>query len=94
MLNLVIPLILHVLERSEAVHREADEEDVGLRVAEGAQAVVVLLSGSVPQAERHGLVVDHDRGLVVVEDRGDVLGGEGVGGVGDEHAGLTDGTVA
>lgn len=36
----------------------------------------------------------HDRDGIVVEDGRDVFGWELVGGVGDEHAGLADGTVA
>ena len=63
----------HVLKAGRADDREADEEDVGLRVRQGPQAVVVLLAGRVPQAEVDGLAVDHDVGRVVVEHGRDVL---------------------
>lgn len=43
---------------------------------------------------RHGVADAHDIGAVVVEDSGNVLGWEGVGGVGDEEAGLPDGAIA
>ena len=64
-----------------------------MRVAERAQAVVILLTGSIPESQTDGLVVDHDTRRVVVEDGRDVLAGEGVGGVGDEQTCLADGTV-
>jgi len=65
-----------------------------LRVAERAQAVVVLLTGGIPKSQADGLVVDHDTRRVVVEDGRDILAREGVGGVGDEQTCLADGTVA
>jgi hypothetical protein len=105
-----------VLEGDLGDDGEADQEDVGLRVRERAQAVIVLLAGRVPQAQVHGLAVDHHVGLgrapasqrhgrgvrvwgapshrVVIEHGGDVLAGEGVRGVRDEQARLTDGTVS
>ena len=64
-----------------------------MRVAERAQAVVILLTGSIPESQTDGLVVDHDTRRVVVEDGRDVLAREGVGGVGDEQTCLADGTV-
>jgi hypothetical protein len=44
------PLFAHVLEGSRGSDGEADEEDVGLRVGERAQAVVVFLAGGVEEA--------------------------------------------
>ena len=66
-LDLRVPLGLDVVEGRGGYDAEADEEDVSLRVGEGAQAVVVLLAGCVPEAERDGLAVHHDAGGVVVE---------------------------
>ena len=54
------PLFLDVLERGGRGDAEADEEDVGLRVRERTQPVVVLLSGRVEQAEGVRVVADHD----------------------------------
>lgn len=85
---------LDVVETRRRNNAEANEEDVGLRVAEWAQAVVVLLTGGIPESQADGLVVDHDARRVVVEDGRDVLAREGVGGVGDEQTCLADGTVA
>lgn len=56
-----------VLETGRADDREADEEDVGLRVTERSQAVIILLSSRVPQSEVDRLAVDHDIRRVVVE---------------------------
>ena len=61
------PLLFDVLERRRRHHREADEEDVRLRVAERPQPVVVLLAGRVEQAQRVRLAADHHRHRVVVE---------------------------
>lgn len=85
---------LNVVKTRRRNNAEANEENVGLRVAERAQAVVVLLTRGIPKTQADGLVVDHDARRVVVEHGRDVLAGEGVGGVGDEQTGLADGTVA
>lgn len=86
-------LSLDVVETRRRNNAEANEENVGLRVAERTQAVVIFLTSSVPQSQADGLVVDHDARRVVVEDGRDVLAGEGVGGVGDEQTCLADGTI-
>lgn len=52
------------------------------------------LTGSIEQSQRVWLSADHDRDGIVVEDGRHVLRGKFVGRVGDEQAGLTDGTVA
>lgn len=57
---------LDVLERRWAYEREADEENVRLRVRQRPETVVVFLSSRVPQAERDGLAVHHHiRGVVI-----------------------------
>ena len=48
---------------------EADEEDVGLRVREGSESVVIFLPSGIPQTQANGLAVDHHTGRVVVEPR-------------------------
>lgn len=62
----------HVIEGWRADDRETDQEDVGLRVGEGSEAVVIFLSGGIPQSEADRPAVDHHAGRVVVEavDRG------------------------
>ena len=56
--------------------------------------VILILSCCVPQAQGDRSPVDHEWCGVGVEHGGDVLAGEGVGGVGDEEAGLPNGAVA
>ena len=60
-------LLADVLVGRRRHDREADEEDVRLRVAERPQSVVVLLARRVKQAERVRLAPDHHRHRVVVE---------------------------
>lgn len=52
------PLFPDVLEGGGRGDGEADEEDVGLGVRERAQAVVILLSGSIEETEGIWLVAD------------------------------------
>jgi hypothetical protein len=94
MLDLGHPFGADVLERGRRDDGEAHQKDVRLRIGQRAQAVIILLSSGIPEAKIDGLVVDHDVGAVVVKDSGDILAREGVGGVRNEKARLTDGSVA
>ena len=57
----------HVVKRGRADNREADQKDIGLRVRERSKAVVVFLTGSIPETQADGLVVHHDIGRIVVK---------------------------
>lgn len=70
------PLLGDVLQRVRAVHRETYEDDVGVRVGERPQPVVVLLAGGVPQRELDLLVVHLDVRHVRLEHGGHVHLGE------------------
>lgn len=94
MRDLGVPLGAHVLERRRRDDREADEEDVGLGVGERTQAIVVLLTGRIPQTQVHWLAVYHHVCREVVEYRWDVLARERVCCVRDEQAGFAYCTVA
>ena len=88
MIYLWQPLVPHVLKAVRGDGREADDEDVGAWVGESPQGLVLLLAGSVPQLKAD-LRPLHAHGVgVVVEDGGDVVGGEGARGEGDQHPGL------
>lgn len=52
------PFFPHVLKRGRRGHREADEENVGLRVGQRTQAIVILLSGGIEKTQSIGLVAD------------------------------------
>ena len=60
-LDLRAPLGRHILEGGGADDGEADEEDVSLRIRQRSQAIVVLLTSCVPQAQRYGNAVTHLR---------------------------------
>jgi hypothetical protein len=91
----------NIVKGGRADDREADEEDVSLRVGEGSKTVVILLSSGIPEAQANRLAVNHDTGRVVVEARtvsvgaqdaavphlhgGDVFAGKGISGVRDEE---------
>lgn len=55
------PLLPYVLKGGGRGDGEADEEDVGLGVREGAKTVVVFLSGCVEETEGVGFVADPGR---------------------------------
>lgn len=93
MAHLRIPLGPDVLETRRIHQRETDEKDVGLRIGQGPQPVVILLTGRIPEAQVDGLAVHHDVGRVVVEDCGYVLAGEGIGRVADQQTSFTHGSV-
>jgi len=80
-LNFGHPFRANVFERSGRDDRETDEEDVGLRIGEGSESIVIFLSSSIPETKIDRFVIDHDVRRVVVEHRGDVFARESVRGV-------------
>lgn len=82
-LDLRVPFRLDVVEGRRADDGEADQEHIGLRVGQRAQAVVVLLAGGIPEPEADRATINHHTGGVVVEpgetESTDVLFGEGAG---------------
>lgn len=50
---------LDVVERGRADDREADQENIGLWIRQGAQSIVILLSCSIPQSQADGPAIDH-----------------------------------
>jgi hypothetical protein len=75
-------LCLYVIERGRADDGEADEEDIGLGVGEGSQAIVILLTGGIPKSQTYGLSINHDICRVVVETERVSSGRAGKGAVG------------
>jgi hypothetical protein len=41
-------LLLYVIERVWGVDREANKNDVGVRIAEGSKTIVIFLPGGIP----------------------------------------------
>ena len=58
-LDLRAPLGRHILEGGGADDGEADEEDVSLRIRKRPQAIVVFLTGCVPEAQRYWYAVTY-----------------------------------
>lgn len=44
-------LVFHVLQRIWSIHRESNQEDMGLRVSQWSQALIVFLSCCIPQSQ-------------------------------------------
>jgi len=84
-LDLVQPFLLDIAQRGLGVNRVGDQENIRVRVRERTQAIVIFLSGSIPEAERDRAAVHHDVGSVVVEHSRDVLVRKAVGSVADER---------
>jgi len=87
------PLLLDIFVRGGRRDAEADEKDVCLRIREWAKTIVILLTGSIKQAQSVRFVANHYRHCVIVENSGNIFRGEFVGGVGDQETGLSNGTI-
>jgi hypothetical protein len=53
--------------------REANKENISLRVGERSETIIILLTGSIPKRKRDCLVGNLNVGRVVVEHSGNVL---------------------
>lgn len=56
-----------VVEGGRADDGEANEENVGLRIGQWSETVVILLSGRIPQTQADRSTIDHNTGGVVVK---------------------------
>jgi len=92
--NLGNPLLLDVLEGVGRVDREANQDDVRVRVREGTETIVILLAGSIPKGQLDVLAINLDVGDVVLEDGRDVNLRESALGKHDEQTGLSAGSIA
>ncbi|EEQ36064.1 hypothetical protein CLUG_00188 [Clavispora lusitaniae ATCC 42720] len=88
------PLRLDISEGSRADDGKTAQEDFCLRIRQRAQTVVLGSARSVPKPKFYGLTIDHNRSRVVVENSGDVIIGESVGGVRDQETGFAYSSVA
>lgn len=57
-MNFGEPLLLHVFEGSRAGNAETNQENIGLRIAEGTETIIVFLSRSIKQAQGVGFVTN------------------------------------
>lgn len=58
---------LDVVKGWRADDGKADEEDIGLRIGERSESVIIFLSSSVPKSQADRLAINHDTRGVVVE---------------------------
>jgi len=93
MVDLGIPLCPDVLKRRRAHEREANNENIGLRIREGPQSIVVLLASGIPKTKADWFMIHHDICRVIVEYGRNIFAGECISSVTNQKAGLTNGTI-
>lgn len=64
MVNFGEPLFSDILKRGRRGDGEADEENIGLRVGEGSETVVIFLSCGIEESQSVWLVANPDKTLV------------------------------
>jgi len=92
--HLGYPLLLDVVEGVRTVDSEADEDDVGIRVGQGSETVIIFLTGGIPQGKLDVFTVNLDISDVVLEHGRYVDLGESALGEDDKETGLSASTVA
>jgi hypothetical protein len=63
-----MPLGSHILEGGWVDNRKGHQEDIGLRIGQRSQSVVIFLAGGIPKAQIDWLSIDHHIGRIVIED--------------------------
>lgn len=72
MVTVKLYLLLDVVKRVGGVDGEADQDNVGIGVREGAETVVIFLASRIPKGQLDVLAVNLDVGDIVFENGGDV----------------------
>jgi len=88
------PLLLYVIQRIGGVYSETDKDDMGIRVGEGSETIVVLLSSRIPKRQLNMFSVNLDIGNVILEYSWDVNLRECSLGEYNEQAGLSTSTIS
>lgn len=65
-------LLLDVIKGIRRIDREANQNDMGVRVGERTESVVVFLTRRIPKSEFNVLAINLDIRDVVLENSGDV----------------------
>ena len=68
------PLRLDVFERRPTHDGEGNQEHVRLRVGQRTQAIVILLTGGIPETQVHRLAVNLWLKTAMLSDRADSMG--------------------
>lgn len=66
------PLLLHVVQGVGRINAEANENNAGVGVRKGTQAVVVFLASRIPESKLNTASVNFDIGNVVFKNSGQV----------------------
>ena len=61
-------LCFDVLKTGRTHKRKTYEEDVRLRIRQRSKAIIILLTGSIPESKRNRLAVHHDIGRIIVKN--------------------------
>ena len=64
--------LLYVVEGVWRVDGKAYEDDVGIRITQRAETIVVLLASGIPQSQLDVLAINFDIGNIVLKYRRDV----------------------
>jgi len=87
------PLLLNVVQRVGGVDGEADQDDMGVGIAERAETVIVFLSSRIPQGKLDVLPIDLDIGHIILEHSGNVNLRESSFREDDQQASLSTSTI-
>lgn len=68
------PFFLDVFEASGTGYAETYKKNIRLGVRQGSEPIVILLPSRVEESKCIGIVPDHDRNGIVVEDSGNIFG--------------------
>lgn len=93
--NLRIPLCAHILEGRGRDGAVDEEENIGLRVRERTEAIVVVLTSGIPETKINYLtIIDLEESRVVVKDGWAVVIDKGVCSERDQEGGLANSAIA
>lgn len=70
--RLQLYLLLDVVERVGGIDGEANQDNVGIRVRERTETIVIFLASRIPKGQLDVLAVNLDVGDIVLENGGDV----------------------
>lgn len=65
-------LLLDVVQRIGRVNSKADQDDVGVRIGQRTQTVIIFLTSRIPQGQLDMFAINLDIGDIVLENGGDI----------------------
>lgn len=92
-LDLGEPLIDGIMERVLINHGETYEKHISFLIGYESELFVFLLACSIPEPKFNHVVTHFNIRHIVIKDCGDIVGGEIVGSVTDQHGGLANAAI-